>query len=56
MPGREHFQQLEPFNGGMANNMEEMILLGKQMEKLRTGDELKENHRHSDPIQFEKNY
>ena len=54
MPGREHFKELEPFNGNMANNMEELFLLGKQMEKLRSGGELKENHRQSDPAQFEE--
>ncbi|TFD91898.1 multidrug ABC transporter ATPase [Jeotgalibacillus sp. R-1-5s-1] len=53
MPGRDYFKELEPFNGSMANNMEELILLGKQMEKIRSGGELKVSQRLSDPIQYD---
>ncbi|WP_100330481.1 hypothetical protein [Bacillus xiapuensis] len=39
-------------NSSMAANWEEMELLGKQMEKQRTNQELKADHRQPDPIQF----
>ncbi|TQR19078.1 hypothetical protein [Psychrobacillus vulpis] len=42
-----------PENGSMATNMEEVKLLGKQMEKLRDQNELKKDHRAADPAQFE---
>jgi hypothetical protein len=44
----------EPFNGSMASNMEELILLGKQMEKLRSSGELKSFNRVSDPAQYDE--
>ncbi|MFL8936599.1 multidrug ABC transporter ATPase [Rossellomorea oryzaecorticis] len=43
-----------PFNGTMASNMEELIKLGKQMEKLRSSGELKSNNRIQDPAQYEE--
>ncbi|MGG4549652.1 hypothetical protein ABER02_17970 [Rossellomorea marisflavi] len=46
--------QEEPFNGTMANNLDEVIRLGKQMEKLRSSEELKLNNRQSDPVQYEE--
>ena len=40
-------------NGTMANNMEDLIFLGKQMERMRDGAELEEDMRFPDPIQFD---
>ncbi|QFG00156.1 multidrug ABC transporter ATPase [Psychrobacillus glaciei] len=40
-----------PENGSMATNMEEVKLLGKQMEKLRDDNELEQDNRVSDPAQ-----
>ncbi|WP_342598962.1 multidrug ABC transporter ATPase [Psychrobacillus sp. FSL H8-0483] len=40
-----------PENGSMATNMEEVKLLGKQMEKLRDVNELEQDNRVSDPAQ-----
>lgn len=40
-----------PENGSMATNMEEVKLLGKQMEKLRDDNELESDNRVSDPAQ-----
>ncbi|TFD97710.1 hypothetical protein [Jeotgalibacillus salarius] len=54
MPGREYFKKLEPVNGSMASNMEELVMLGKQMEKIRSGGELKSSKKLSDPIQYEE--
>jgi hypothetical protein len=47
-------EEAEPFNGSMASNMEELIKLGKQMEKLRSSGELKNNNRTQDPAQYEE--
>ncbi|WP_370296712.1 hypothetical protein [Rossellomorea marisflavi] len=44
----------EPENGSMAGNMEEMEQLGKQMERLRTNEELKEDKKQPDPVQFKE--
>jgi hypothetical protein len=41
----------EPDNGSMANDMEEMEQLGKQMDRLRTNEELKEDDKQPDPVQ-----
>ncbi|WP_431027945.1 multidrug ABC transporter ATPase [Lysinibacillus sp. LZ02] len=41
-------------NGYMANNMEELIYLGKQMEDLRDGKQLEEDGRNPDPQQFDE--
>ncbi|TDL35444.1 hypothetical protein E2R51_06970 [Jeotgalibacillus sp. S-D1] len=54
MPGREHFKETDPFSVMMTSDRGELVLLGKQMEKLRSGDQLKQNHRQSDPVQFEE--
>ena len=43
----------EIVNGNMANSMEELKLLGKQMENLRDGQQLEEADRISDPQQFD---
>ena len=40
-------------NGNMANTMEELKLLGKQMENMRDNAQLKEDGRVSDPQQFD---
>lgn len=42
-------------NGTMASNMEELKLLGKQMERMRDGTQLEENDRIADPIQLNGN-
>ncbi|MCC5802837.1 hypothetical protein [Rossellomorea vietnamensis] len=47
-------EEAEPLNGSMASNLEEVIKLGKQMEKLRSSGELKLNNRVSDPAQYEE--
>ncbi len=47
-------EEAEPLNGSMASNMEEVIKLGKQMEKLRSSGELKLRNRVSDPAQYEE--
>ncbi|MCP3741702.1 hypothetical protein [Rossellomorea sp. BNER] len=43
-----------PDNGSMAPNMEDMENLGKQMENLRTNEELEEDHKQPDPVQYRK--
>lgn len=40
-------------NGNMANTMEELKQLGKQMENMRDGVQLEEDGRTSDPKQFD---
>ncbi len=40
-------------NGHMANTMEELKNLGKQMEHLRDETQLEEDGRESDPEQFD---
>ncbi|SDO15349.1 hypothetical protein SAMN05518871_11134 [Psychrobacillus sp. OK028] len=42
-----------PENGSMATNMEEIKLLGKQMDRMRDNKELEEDNRVSDPAQAE---
>lgn len=59
--GKNYYEKLEGFsmkkedivNGNMANSMEELKLLGKQMENLRDGQQLEEADRISDPQQFD---
>lgn len=40
-------------NGQMANSMEEVKQLGKQMENMRDGLQLEEDDRIADPQQFD---
>lgn len=40
-----------PENGSMATNMDEVKILGKQMERLRDNNELEQDNRVSDPAQ-----
>lgn len=40
-------------NGNMANTMEELKLLGKQMENMRDNKQLEDDGRISDPLQFD---
>lgn len=40
-------------NGNMANTMEELKQLGKQMENMRDGQQLEEDERVADPKQFD---
>lgn len=54
MPGREHFKESDQFSLIMPTDMGEIVFLGKQAEKLRSGDQLKQNHRQSYPVQFEE--
>jgi hypothetical protein len=44
----------EPENGSMAHGMEEMELLGKQMDRLRTNEELKKDDKQPDPVQYKE--
>ena len=46
-------QEKNIMNGTMANNMEDLIFLGKQMERMRDGSQLEEDMRFPDPIQFD---
>lgn len=43
----------EIVNGNMANSMEELRLLGKQMENMRDEQQLEETNRIADPQQFD---
>ncbi|WP_274308095.1 multidrug ABC transporter ATPase [Solibacillus daqui] len=43
----------EIVNGNMANSMEELALLGKQMENMRDEQQLEETNRIADPQQFD---
>ena len=43
-------------NGHMANDMDEVILLGKQMEDLRDEQQLEEAGRENDPEQFDDEF
>ncbi|OZI10583.1 hypothetical protein [Bacillus sp. FJAT-42315] len=45
-------KDMQAFNGSMASDLEEMKLLGKQMERQRTNQELKQKKRQPDPVQF----
>ena len=40
-------------NGNMANSMDEVRLLGKQMENMRDEQQLEETNRIADPQQFD---
>lgn len=40
-----------PESGHMTNNMEDLIWLGKQMERMRDGEQLEEDNRIPDPVQ-----
>ncbi|WP_180954315.1 hypothetical protein [Bacillus sp. M6-12] len=42
-----------PENSSMARNLDEMKNLGKQMENLRTNEELKQWDKRPDPVQHE---
>ncbi|MBK3496966.1 hypothetical protein JFL43_19305 [Viridibacillus sp. YIM B01967] len=44
----------EPVNGSMATSMEELKQLGKQMDRMRDGEELKRDGRVPDPVQSDK--
>lgn len=44
----------EPENGSMASDLKEMEELGKQMDKLRTNEELKEDEKQPDPVQYKE--
>ncbi|MER1985577.1 MAG: multidrug ABC transporter ATPase [Solibacillus sp.] len=43
----------EVVNGNMANSMEELKQLGKQMENMRDGQQLEDDDRVADPKQFD---
>lgn len=43
--------QKMPKSGHMTNNMEDLIWLGKQMERMRDGEQLEEDNRIPDPVQ-----
>jgi hypothetical protein len=55
MKKKELDKDFVPRNSSMAENVEEMHNLGKQMEHLRTGEELEEDGKHPDPIQYKEN-
>ncbi|MEI5906334.1 hypothetical protein WAK64_04610 [Bacillus spongiae] len=52
MKKKTNLSDTEQYNGSMAKDFEEIKLLGKQMERLRTNEELKENHMMPDPVQY----
>ncbi|GLB58694.1 hypothetical protein [Cytobacillus sp. NCCP-133] len=55
MKKKELDKDYTPRNSSMAENVEEMENLGKQMENLRTNKELKEDYeKYPDPIQNKK--
>jgi hypothetical protein len=54
MKKKELDKDFVPRNSSMAENVEEMHNLGKQMEHLRTGEELEEDGKHPDPIQYKE--
>lgn len=45
-------KERDPENGSMVSSMEDMKQLGRQMEKMRDEQELKKDHRVSDPAQL----
>ncbi|WP_198936756.1 hypothetical protein [Domibacillus epiphyticus] len=45
-------QKVEPFNS-MVTSFEDMEQLGRQMERQRTNEELKQDERQPDPIQYD---
>lgn len=51
MKKKELDKNYTPRNSSMAENIEEMKNLGKQMENLRSNEELKEYEKYPDPIQ-----
>jgi hypothetical protein len=46
-------REVEPINS-MVTNFEDMKQLGHQMERQRTNDELKQDKRQPDPVQYDK--
>ena len=46
-------QKDQELSGTMTNNMEDLVFLGKQMERMRDGSQLEEDMRFPDPIQFD---
>lgn len=50
---KENQKNDTPLNSSMAANEEEIVTLGKQMEKMRTNEELEEYGEKSDPLQDE---
>lgn len=46
-------REVEPVNS-MVTNFEDMKQLGRQMERQRTNDELKQHDRQPDPVQYDK--
>lgn len=51
--GGIYMKREEIVNGNMANTMDELKILGKQMENLRDGGQLEEAERIADPQQFD---
>ncbi|WP_433748315.1 hypothetical protein [Falsibacillus pallidus] len=47
-------EQLEEKNGSMARDLKEVKELGKQMERHRTNEELQEEGKDPDPIQYDE--
>ncbi|WP_169829346.1 hypothetical protein [Domibacillus antri] len=46
-------REVEPVNS-MVTNFEDMEQLGRQMERQRTNEELKQHERQPDPVQHDK--
>ena len=46
-------REAEPVNS-MVTSFEDMEILGRQMERLRTNEELKQHERQPDPIQYDE--
>lgn len=51
--GNDMTKRDEIVNGNMANSLEELKLLGKQMENMRDEQQLDETNRIADPQQFD---
>ncbi|RDI48018.1 hypothetical protein [Falsibacillus pallidus] len=47
-------EELEEKNGSMARDLKEVKELGKQMERHRTNEELQEEGKDPDPIQYDE--
>ncbi|RDI48014.1 hypothetical protein [Falsibacillus pallidus] len=52
MEKKERLSSDSPLNGNMTNSFEDIVWLGKQMEKLRSEEELEEYGEEADPEQF----
>ncbi|WP_199738074.1 hypothetical protein [Falsibacillus albus] len=50
---KKNSKKPEEKNGSMASSMKEVKQLGRQMEKHRTNEEVKEKGKQPDPVQYD---